>query len=264
MNTCRLLTTVFVQDASQNKTYLNLSIFRTNHIDDSVSNSSQGLPSELVQAGSGQEALNEESLRVSLLYCDEFVNSRNIEFILGTLQWRFNERDGVSNHQPHDCLLKRLIRRKSKKTPMFRALAFVRGIHRSPVNSPYKGPVTRKMFPFDDGIMKHNSHFPFPIIYQHWDDEVVNMVADDLTTQENWAPAAMLLAFSSRNIPVSAPEFNVTSRSKSVFDVLWWMCESNLTKRFFRVEIKSPSFQFDKEILSCRNQVIVLSVWPGV
>ena len=31
--------------------------------------------------------------------------------------------------------------------------AFVRGIHRGPVNSPYKWPVTRKMFPFDDGIM---------------------------------------------------------------------------------------------------------------
>ena len=37
---------------------------------------------------------------------------------------------------------------------MFSAsLAFVRGIHRWPVNSPHKGPVTRKMFPFDDVIM---------------------------------------------------------------------------------------------------------------
>ena len=27
------------------------------------------------------------------------------------------------------------------------------GIHRGPVNSPHKGPVTRKMFPFDDVIM---------------------------------------------------------------------------------------------------------------
>ena len=32
--------------------------------------------------------------------------------------------------------------------------AFVRGIHRWPVNSPYKGPVSRKMFPFDDVIMR--------------------------------------------------------------------------------------------------------------
>ena len=33
-------------------------------------------------------------------------------------------------------------------------LAFVRGIHQWPVNSPHKRPVTRKMFPFDDVIMK--------------------------------------------------------------------------------------------------------------
>ena len=33
------------------------------------------------------------------------------------------------------------------------SLAFVRGIHRWPVNSPHKGPVTRKMSPFDDVIM---------------------------------------------------------------------------------------------------------------
>ena len=33
------------------------------------------------------------------------------------------------------------------------SLAFVRGIHRSPVNSPHKWTVTRKMFPFDDVMM---------------------------------------------------------------------------------------------------------------
>ena len=33
------------------------------------------------------------------------------------------------------------------------SLAFVRGIHRGPVNTPHKWPVTRKMFPFDDVIM---------------------------------------------------------------------------------------------------------------
>ena len=33
------------------------------------------------------------------------------------------------------------------------SLAFVRGIHRGPVNSRHKWRVTRKMFPFDDVIM---------------------------------------------------------------------------------------------------------------
>ena len=36
------------------------------------------------------------------------------------------------------------------------SLASVRGIHRWPLNSPHKGPVTRKMFPFDDVIV--NTH----------------------------------------------------------------------------------------------------------
>ena len=34
------------------------------------------------------------------------------------------------------------------------SLVFVRGIHRSTVNSPHKWPVTRKVFPFDDVIMR--------------------------------------------------------------------------------------------------------------
>ena len=38
------------------------------------------------------------------------------------------------------------------------SLAFVWGIHRGPVNSPHKRPVTRKMFPFDDVIMTYRHH----------------------------------------------------------------------------------------------------------
>ena len=44
-------------------------------------------------------------------------------------------------------------RRRWKKHQSSSSLAFVRGIHRWPVNSPHKGPVTRKMFPLDDVIM---------------------------------------------------------------------------------------------------------------
>ena len=40
------------------------------------------------------------------------------------------------------------------------SLAFVRGIHQGPVNSPYKWPVTRKMFPFHDVIMIHTIYIP--------------------------------------------------------------------------------------------------------
>ena len=70
------------------------------------------------------------------------------------LHWRQNDHDGVSNHQPHGCLLNRLFRRRSKKTSKLRVTGLCVGNSPGPVNSPHKGPVTRKMFPFDDVIMR--------------------------------------------------------------------------------------------------------------
>ena len=90
-------------------------------------------------------------------------------YIQPPLQWRHNEHNGVSNHQPHGCLLNRLFRGESKKTSKLRVTGLCAGIHRGPVNFPHKWPVTRKMFPFDDVIMaeivsircRHHSHFYF-------------------------------------------------------------------------------------------------------
>ena len=44
-----------------------------------------------------------------------------------TLQWRHNGRDSVSNHQPRECLLNRLIRRRSKKTSKIRVTGLCAG-----------------------------------------------------------------------------------------------------------------------------------------
>ena len=52
---------------------------------------------------------------------------------INSIQWRHNERECVSNHQPHDCLLNRLFKRRDQRTHQSSAsLAFVRGIHRLP------------------------------------------------------------------------------------------------------------------------------------
>ena len=75
------------------------------------------------------------------------------ELIIYSLQWCHNAHDDVSNHQPNDCLLTSLFRHWSKKTSKLRVTDLDRGIHRWPVNSPHKWPVTRKMFPFDNVIM---------------------------------------------------------------------------------------------------------------
>ena len=71
-----------------------------------------------------------------------------------SLQWRHDGRDGVSNHQAHDYLLNRLFGHISKKTLKLRVTGLCEGlIIRWQVNSLHKGPVTRKMFPFDDVIV---------------------------------------------------------------------------------------------------------------
>ena len=70
-----------------------------------------------------------------------------------SLRWRQNGRDSVSNHQPRECLFNHLFRRRSKKTSKPRVTGLCMGNSPGPVNSPHKGPVTRKMFPFDDAIM---------------------------------------------------------------------------------------------------------------
>ena len=46
---------------------------------------------------------------------------------LCTLKWRHNGRDSVSNHLPHDYLLNRLFRRRSKKTSKLRVTGFLCG-----------------------------------------------------------------------------------------------------------------------------------------
>ena len=56
----------------------------------------------------------------------------------GTLQWCHNGRDGISNHQPHDCLLNLFSGADQRKHQSYASLAFVWGIHQWPVNSPHK------------------------------------------------------------------------------------------------------------------------------
>ena len=73
--------------------------------------------------------------------------------VMFTLDWRHKDHDCVSNHQPYDWLLNRLFKRKSKKTSKLRVSGLCVGNSPGPVNSRHKGPVTRKMFPFDDVIV---------------------------------------------------------------------------------------------------------------
>ena len=78
---------------------------------------------------------------VHLQYCRKFVTfslSLYIDRVIEadvTLRWRHDERDGVSNNQPLDCLLNRLFRRRSKKTSKIRVTGLC--ADNSPVNGEF-------------------------------------------------------------------------------------------------------------------------------
>ena len=74
------------------------------------------------------------------------------------LQWCHNERYGVSNHRRPHCLLN-CSDTDQRKHQSSASLAFMlRRIHRWPVNSPHKRPVTQKMFPFDTSSWVDSPH----------------------------------------------------------------------------------------------------------
>ena len=70
------------------------------------------------------------------------------------LQWRHNRHNDVSNTSSTTVYSTVYSGWDQRKHPSSASLAFVRGIHRGPVNSPHKWSVRRKMFPFDNVIMR--------------------------------------------------------------------------------------------------------------
>ena len=78
--------------------------------------------------------------------CNDALNTHYCDVIVGTMASQITSLNIV-----YSTVYSGTDQRKHQSsTP----LAFVRGIHRGSVNSPHKGPVTRKMLPFDDVIMK--------------------------------------------------------------------------------------------------------------
>ena len=89
-----------------------------------------------------------------------FISRRTHYLKKDTLWWGHNERNGVSNHQSHECLPNRLFWHRWKKTSKIRVTGLCEGNSPVTMNSPHKGPVTRKILPFDDVIMTWKSINP--------------------------------------------------------------------------------------------------------
>ena len=63
-----------------------------------------------------------------------------------SLRWRHNDHAGVSNHQPHGCLINRLFRRQSKKTSKLRVTGLCVG------NSPGTGEFPAQMASYAENV----------------------------------------------------------------------------------------------------------------
>ena len=80
------------------------------------------------------------------------------------LQWHHNERDGGSNHQPHNCIFNCLFSRRSKKTPRLRVTGLCVG------NSPMTGEFPAQMASNEDNVSiwwRHHVLCKFCLISQN-------------------------------------------------------------------------------------------------
>ena len=78
------------------------------------------------------------------------------------LQWRHNERDGVSNHQPHNCLRNGLFRLRSEKTSKLRVTGLCEG------NSPMTGEFPAQRVSNAEKVSiwwRHHLHLPAQLVW---------------------------------------------------------------------------------------------------
>ena len=92
-----------------------------------------------------------------------------------TLQWRHNGHDGVSNHQPHDCLLNRLFGRRSKKTSKLRVTGLCAG--NSPVTREFPAQIASNA-EIVSIWWRHHGLLPISV-------SMVNMLSFELRKQNN-------------------------------------------------------------------------------
>ena len=87
-----------------------------------------------------------EIVHYTFEYIWMIVTSLSLHKWARTLRWRHNDHAGVSNHQPHGCLLNRLFMRKSKKTSKPRVTGLCAG------NSPGTGEFPAQIASYAENV----------------------------------------------------------------------------------------------------------------
>ena len=100
------------------------------------------------------------------------------------------------------------------------SLAFVRGIHRWPVNSPHKGPKMRKLFPLDDVIMAALSLKCFNSLLApgrprwHFKTAIFNLVL------------LIVIFTSSKDNALRWMPWDLTDNKSTLVQVMAWCCQA--------------------------------------
>ena len=113
----------------------------------------------------------------------------------------------------------------SKKTSNSASLAFVGWIHRWPVDSPHKGPVTLKMFPFDDVIMRITEYaFTIYVITSAIASQITSVsivystVCSDTVQRKHPSSAPLALVRRIHRWPVDSPRKGPVTRKMFPLD----------------------------------------------
>ena len=139
------------------------------------------------------------------------------------LLWRHNEHDSVSNHQPHDCLLNRLFRRRSKKTSKPRVTGLCVG------NSQFPAQMASNA----ENVSIWWRHHAF------WPDAVIlNGRSDFVKSRLTWIVDILTSSVDHGGPGLTDPQFNILSGRWSemafvVFIPFGWMFHSNSTHEVF-------------------------------
>ena len=114
------------------------------------------------------------------------------------------------------------------------SLAYVRGIHQWPVNSPHKWPVTRKMFPFDDVIMASDARDGiFQLI---WSIPCLLMLLKLPGHQQEWS-----WLYSIDNMKgLMHCELVFICRTKSMIWYKMWLHHQSFLKQFSMLRVNVP------------------------
>ena len=92
-----------------------------------------------------------------------------------SLQWRDSERDSVSNHQPRECLLSRLVRRRSKKTSKLRAIGLCAGNSSETGEFPAQRTSNAENVSiwWRHHVQTHNKHNKGRTVHSSWDEIIL-------------------------------------------------------------------------------------------